>query len=190
MAAQRSAGGPNRRPDRRSAGARPRTRRATPERRNRDSRPAAGKKTVGGTAKPQVSKRRAVEPVKGRLTRRAAVLAAIVAVLVLSLAYPAKQYLAQRAQIAKNQHEQAAQEERIRALRERKSRWSDPGYIREQARDRLQYVEPGELTYIVEGGKTSDATGSGEGSKTRPGSRKPWYDQLWSDMKSKDSERP
>ena len=176
----------------RTAAARPASRRGTPERRGRESRPTtAGKKNAGGTsAKPLVAKRRAVEPIKGRLTRRAAVLAAIVAVLVLSLAYPAKQYLAQRAQIAKNQHEQAAQEERIRVLRDRKSQWNDSNYIREQARDRLQYVEPGELTYIVEDGKSSDATRTGEGSQTKPGSRKPWYDQLWSDMKSKDSERP
>ena len=48
-------------------------------------------------------------------------------------------------------------------LRNDKNRWEDPVYVRSQARDRLFYVLPGEISYLVVGAETvnaSDATGT------------------------------
>lgn len=48
-------------------------------------------------------------------------------------------------------------------LRNDKNRWEDPVYVRSQARDRLFYVLPGEISYLVVGADTvnaSDATGT------------------------------
>jgi len=48
-------------------------------------------------------------------------------------------------------------------LSEEKKRWDDPVYIRAQARDRLFYVVPGEISYLVldaNGLNLSDTTGT------------------------------
>lgn len=194
--ARRSAGGagssPSRRADRRSAGAHPSSRpAAAAKRRSRESRPpttaaGVGKKAPAGTAssKTSVKRRNAPQP-KGRLTRRAAILAAVVVVLVLSLAYPTRQYLAQRAQIAKNQQDHVAQEKKIRALQDRKAQWRDKNYIRQKARERLQYVEPGELTYIVEDGNLPGAARNSD-FNDKASKPEPWYEQVLRNMQQKD----
>ena len=48
-------------------------------------------------------------------------------------------------------------------MTEERKRWSDPAYIRAQARDRLYYVMPGEVSYLVldaDGVDLSDTSGT------------------------------
>jgi len=122
--------------------------------------------------------RRTRTPEGRRFTRRAAVLAAVIAVLALSLAYPTRQYLEQLNQITQNGEDQAAQRQRIADLRGEKDRWAEDAYVREQARERLQHVEPGELTYVVTGDDRldpPDSTDAGSDAQTQ----RAWYDQVW-----------
>ena len=53
--------------------------------------------------------------------------------------------------------------ENLESITEEKERWDDPVYIRAQARDRLFYVVPGEISYLVldaEGLNLSDTSGT------------------------------
>jgi hypothetical protein len=43
-------------------------------------------------------------------------------------------------------------------LKNSKNRWEDPVYVRSQARDRLFYVLPGEISYLVVGADTANAS--------------------------------
>jgi len=58
-------------------------------------------------------------------------------------------YLAQRHQIDDLQASVAEQKKQVAQDRADLARWSDPGYVRSQVRDRLYYVLPGETSYLV-----------------------------------------
>lgn len=85
----------------------------------------------------------------GGITTRAAVLALVFCAVVVTLAYPVREYVAQRAQIAALRAQEKAQLAAVEELRRQDARWNDPAYIRQQARERLHFVEPGETAYIV-----------------------------------------
>ena len=84
-----------------------------------------------------------------QLTGRAAVLALVVVALSLSLAYPIRQYFGQRAEIAQMREQVRQQEQRVAQLQADRDRWSDPAYIRAQARKRLHYCQPDETCFVT-----------------------------------------
>jgi cell division protein FtsB len=55
----------------------------------------------------------------------------------------------QRQQIADEQKAVDELSVQVSGLKEQRARWNDPSYIRSQARDRLYYVMPGEVSYLV-----------------------------------------
>ena len=55
----------------------------------------------------------------------------------------------QRQQIADQQKAVDELSAQVNDLKEQRARWNDPSYIRSQARDRLYYVMPGEVSYLV-----------------------------------------
>jgi cell division protein FtsB len=126
----------------------------------------------------------------GGLTGRAAVLGLVVCALVLSLAYPAKEFLAQRGEIGRLKSEKAQAQARVAALEERKRQLGDDAYIRAQARARLHYVLPGETVYVV-----VPPAGSGSADDAKPdvpevsqdGS---WYGRLWGTVRTADGSGP
>jgi cell division protein FtsB len=59
-------------------------------------------------------------------------------------------YLDQRQQIAALQDAVALSEAEVADLEAQRERWTDPAYITTQARERLYYVKPGEVVYLVE----------------------------------------
>jgi len=76
----------------------------------------------------------------------------MVLVLVLSVAVLAptvQQFVAQRQRIADLQASNAQTQEQIDLLRSQQTRWSDPAYVRAQARERLLFIVPGETSYLV-----------------------------------------
>ncbi|CAN5330937.1 hypothetical protein BH24ACT9_BH24ACT9_11080 [soil metagenome] len=85
-----------------------------------------------------------------RLTGRAILLAAVVVLLVVSLAYPLQRYLAQQATIDGLEAENSAAQERVEDLRVRVDQLDDPAFIQTQAQSRLQYVMPGDLLYVID----------------------------------------
>lgn len=59
-------------------------------------------------------------------------------------------YLDQRQRIAALQDAVQVTEDQIAALEQERVRWEDPAYIRTKARERLYYVKPGEVVYLVD----------------------------------------
>jgi cell division protein FtsB len=118
------------------------------------------------------------------LTARAAILALVVCALALALAYPLRQFLAQRAEIGELRQRTSAQEQRVAELKEQKERWKDPAYVKAQARERLHFVMPGEVAYVVldPGETTVHARG---GTRPAPPAR-PWYGDLWASVQAAD----
>jgi len=55
----------------------------------------------------------------------------------------------QRQEIAELEARVTAQESAVTGLEEEIDRWADPAYIESQARDRLLYVKPGDISYLV-----------------------------------------
>ncbi|GHD50675.1 septum formation initiator family protein [Mycetocola manganoxydans] len=60
-----------------------------------------------------------------------------------------KAYVEQRQQIAQLQASVDAAEKEIDRLSAERERWNDSTYVKTQARDRLFYVNPGEVSFIV-----------------------------------------
>jgi cell division protein FtsB len=58
-------------------------------------------------------------------------------------------YLEQRRQIAEMELSIQQAEADVADMQAERDRWQDPVYIRSQARDRLYYVLPGEVSYLV-----------------------------------------
>jgi cell division protein FtsB len=72
-------------------------------------------------------------------------------------------YFVMQTQINQLQAKLDAAKENLVNITEEKKRWDDPVYIRAQARDRLFYVVPGEISYLVldaDGLNLSDTSGT------------------------------
>jgi cell division protein FtsB len=76
------------------------------------------------------------------------VLGLIVAALVV-LAPQLKTLVEQRQQIARLEQQVQDARDDLDDLDAEVARWSDPAYVEAQARDRLYYVYPGDVTYLV-----------------------------------------
>ncbi len=59
-------------------------------------------------------------------------------------------YIDQRQKIAALEASVQVSADEIEALEQVRERWDDPAYITTQARERLYYVKPGEVTYLVD----------------------------------------
>ncbi|MFE0252899.1 septum formation initiator family protein [Streptomyces sp. NPDC059010] len=119
---------------------------------------------------------------RSRLTGRAALLALVLCSMVVALAYPIRQYVSQRAEIAdlRRQKEEAA--ERVEQLRDRKARWQDDAYAEQQIRERLHYVMPGETGYIVVDPDAAKQSRTELGAADRP-----WYSNIWDGVDKADA---
>ncbi|MFY9714843.1 MAG: septum formation initiator family protein [Microbacterium sp.] len=59
-------------------------------------------------------------------------------------------FIDQRQKIAALEASVQVSEDEIAALEKERERWQDPAYITTQARERLYYVKPGEVVYLVD----------------------------------------
>ncbi|UGY91816.1 FtsB family cell division protein [Streptomyces gobiensis] len=128
--------------------------------------------------------RRLRAPRRSRLTGRAALLALVVCSLVVALAYPMRQYVSQRSEIADQRRQAEQARERVEQLRDELARWRDPVYVEQQARARLHYLRPGETGYIVEDGSADPRRPSDRGPSDRA-----WYRNLWDGVDAADRRR-
>ncbi|MFF1710980.1 septum formation initiator family protein [Streptomyces sp. NPDC058268] len=111
---------------------------------------------------------------RSRLTGRAALLALVLCSLVVALAYPIRQYVSQRAEIADQRKEQAERRENVERLKDEKARWRDDAYAEQRVRDRLHYVMPGETGFTVVDPEAVKNQRSDQGAAARP-----WYSNVW-----------
>ena len=84
----------------------------------------------------------------------------LVVAALLVLATPLKTLIEQRQQIAQLQQSLDDAKHDVADLNEQVARWSDPAYIQAQARERLYYVLPGDVSYLIVG-EPDVAAGSG-----------------------------
>ncbi len=67
-------------------------------------------------------------------------------------------FLNQRRQISEMEQSIEQAKQAVDDMQAERDRWQDPVYIRSQARDRLYYVLPGEVSYLVMDAEGFDAT--------------------------------
>ncbi|MHA7263649.1 FtsB family cell division protein [Arthrobacter sp. TMN-37] len=109
----------------------------------------------------------------GRLLALALVLVAVIVLLVPSVS----NYLRQQGEVAALREQIAEQQQAQERHRADLARWDDPAYIKQQARERIFLVMPGEKRYLVKGGSGIEES-TGVGSPEQP-SDLPWVDSLW-----------
>lgn len=131
-------------------------------------------------------KRQAAESVEHRsdqrlgfTARRAAVLAAVVCVLTLTIAGPVRTYFAQRTEMNQLSASQAALRAQINELESKKAKLDDPAYVAAQARERLGFVKPGDIPFQVQLPATAAAPTQPGTQSAKPASSDPWYTSLW-----------
>src|ERR1700752_1409129 len=109
-----------------------------------------------------------------RLTGRAALLAVVICAIGLSLAYPVREYVAQRQQIDQLVSQQQTMLAQVKNLEAEQARLSDRSYIEQLARQELDMCFPGTQCYVVEGSKSPIG-----GSRPQGSGPAPWYAKLW-----------
>ena len=118
-----------------------------------------------------------------RLTGRAALLAVVICAIALSLAYPVREYIAQRQQIDQLLAQQQTLGDQVQALQQQNTKLSQTWYIEQQARDQLHMCFPDEQCYEVVSGQPPRSPAS---SKQAPSD--PWYDKVLQSVKRADAE--
>lgn len=162
-------------------------------RRRRSSKPSptatpAARKTT------RTLQERVVEPIKrqvaesveqrsdqrlGFTARRAAVLAAVICVLTLTIAGPVRTYFAQRTEMDQLAASEAALRGQIADLEQKKVKLGDPAYIAAQARERLGFVMPGDIPFQVQLPPTAAVSPQPGSEPAKAAHNDPWYTALW-----------
>ncbi|MFI0967296.1 septum formation initiator family protein [Streptomyces sp. NPDC021080] len=119
---------------------------------------------------------------RSRLTGRAALLAMVLCSLIVALAYPMRQYVSQRAQIGDLERQRDQARQRVEQLRDLKARWQDDAYAKQQIRQRLHYVMPGETGYVV-----IDPDAAKQARAERGAADRPWYTDVWDGVDRSDA---
>lgn len=117
---------------------------------------------------------------RARLTSRAAVLAVVVCAIALSLAYPVREYIAQRRQIDQLVAQQQGTLAQLRALEQEQQRLNDPAYVERLARDRLHFCLAGETCYVIIGASRDRR------ALAAAAAANPWYERLWASVQRAD----
>ncbi len=117
---------------------------------------------------------------RARFTSRAAVLAVVICAVALSLAYPVREYIAQRRQIDQLVAERQMTLAQLRTLQRQQQRLNDPSYVEQLARDKLHFCMTGQTCYVIIGGSGSRSAAAARAAGT------PWYDRLWHSVQQAD----
>src|SRR6202167_5760928 len=92
-----------------------------------------------------------------KLTGRAALLAVVICAIALSLAYPVREYIAQRQQIDQLLAQQQTMSAQVKDLQAQGTKLSQVPYIEQQAEDQLHMCFPNEQCYEVISGQSAHA---------------------------------
>ncbi|MTE22842.1 septum formation initiator family protein [Microbacterium sp. ZXX196] len=103
-----------------------------------------------------------------RLSGFAVIMAGLVVLGAFVLVPSVGGYIDMRQQIAQASAGVAATEDEIAALELEQARWQDPAYIMTQARERLYYVLPGEVVFLVQDDLPADAAAATEPDAVDP----------------------
>ena len=183
----------------------PGTAAATPPGAARPAAPKPGAAKPGAAAKAGTAKAGAAKPSKGGTAQaeengggenldpvpakafsgRMLALFVVMIAITIMLAPTVKIFFEKRAEIAALQADISAKQSQQNDLKRQVSRWQDPNYVKQQARDRINMVMPGETGYWVFGSDLPAGTSSGAagaGSAQDP-AELPWVDSLWDSIR-------
>ena len=118
------------------------------------------------------------------LTPRAVVLAVVAVGVAVSIALPVRELVAQRSQIASLQSQNAHEVSRLGELQALEAKWSNPYFVKQQARSRLFWVMPGEQAFTVIGksGQPDPAPSPVTAWQPVVAQTQPWYSTLWASV--------
>jgi len=121
------------------------------------------------------------QPRQTKLTGRAALLAVVICAIALSLAYPVREYIAQRRQIDQLLAAQESVSAQVKSLQAQQQQYADPAYIEQQARDQLHMCFPNEKCYVIIG----NSAAPGATPQQAPAAAS-WYSKLWQSVRKAD----
>ncbi len=131
--------------------------------------------TSGGTGGPAGRSRAwAARP---KYTSRAAVLAIVLCAIALSLAYPVREYIAERRQIDQLVTQNAELAIAVRKDKAEQRALASNSYVEQLARDKLHMCFPDETCYVVV------TPPRRHGTATVTQSTSPWYGRLWESVR-------
>jgi len=123
--------------------------------------------------------------VSPRVNFRAIALVLVGVLVMLMLAVPLRSLIQERREIEILEQQVASKQLIIDELNNRKARLADPAYIQALARERLNYVFPGEIGFVVLDEETNTAITSVPGALV-PNNDAAWYTKLWTSTKLAD----
>ena len=109
-------------------------------------------------------------------------LAVVLVVLVVSFALPLRSWFAQRGELDALRDDIASDQQAIAELERELARWEDPKYVEAQARERLRWVKPGDVGFIVIG--DDPAAPAEPGADVEAAGL--WWQRLWSSVEEAD----
>jgi cell division protein FtsB len=115
----------------------------------------------------------------GSAARRAAILAAVICVLTLTIAGPVRTYFGQRTEMKQLEATEEQLRTQIADLEEQKVKLADPVFIAAQARERLGFVMPGDIPYQVQLPTNAAVPGTPGSEPAKANPDQPWYTSLW-----------
>ena len=111
-------------------------------------------------------------------------LAVVMVAITIMLAPTVKIFFDKKAEIDALNADIAARQAEGDALRQQVSRWQDPNYVKQQARDRINMVMPGETGYWVFGSdEPAGESSSPAGATAQDPADLPWVDSLWESIR-------
>ena len=113
---------------------------------------------------------------RSALLRQAAVLTGALILVAALIASPLRTYLEQQDLLNAEKAKELALREQLADLEAQRDALSDPDYIRAAARDRLQYVHPGEIPYVIDAPEPVAVPGAGPQETPQD---QPWLGALW-----------
>jgi cell division protein FtsB len=120
-----------------------------------------------------------------KLTGRAALLAVVICAIALSLAYPVREYIAQRQQIDQLLAQQQTMSAQVKALQAEGAKLSQNWYIEQEAQAELHMCFPQEQCYEVVSGQQAKTSAT-----TPQAAANPWYAKLWDSVQKADAPAP
>jgi cell division protein FtsB len=115
----------------------------------------------------------------GSAARRAAILAAVICVLTLTIAGPVRTYFGQRTEMKQLKATEQQLRVQITGLEEQRVKLADPVFVAAQARERLGFVMPGDIPYQVQLPANAAVPGTPGGEPAKANPDQPWYTSLW-----------
>jgi cell division protein FtsL len=113
------------------------------------------------------------------------VLVVVLCAIGLSLAYPIREYIAERRQIDQLEAQNAQLAVSVQRLKSAQRAISSPGYIEQMARDELHMCFPAQTCYVIIPAKSRTHEKAGRAQPVTS-----WYGALWASVRQADKGPP